>query len=229
MCCSSRMTLECCGQVLRLHRLRQAHSRHVSIPMAMCAWLLETLRAGWWADSAMSKPFASSSSDAGGPWRFPGLILPARPRQESPNYRTQSRWRSATPRSCAPLPASNRNPGRARPRGQDSHAQDRRRYCALPQFGATDARPACISNSTCALRNMPMCGSFILTRFYPALLRPRSRIYTGLDASYSLPGVKVGYYDYPALPMISRPFNGQLAARALLPHVRSFAPDLVFS
>jgi len=64
---------------------------------------------------------------------------------------------------------------------------------------------------------------------YPSLLRPRSRIYTGLDASYSLPGVKAGYYDYPAVPMISRPFNGQLAARALLPHVRAFAPDLVFS
>jgi glycosyltransferase involved in cell wall biosynthesis len=64
---------------------------------------------------------------------------------------------------------------------------------------------------------------------YPSLFRPRSRIYTGLDASYSLPGVKAGYYDYPALPMISRPFNGQLAARALLPHVRAFAPELIFS
>jgi glycosyltransferase involved in cell wall biosynthesis len=64
---------------------------------------------------------------------------------------------------------------------------------------------------------------------YPSLLRPRSRIYSGLDPSYSLPGVKAGYYDYPAIPMISRPFNGQLAARTLLPHVRSFAPDIVFS
>jgi glycosyltransferase involved in cell wall biosynthesis len=41
--------------------------------------------------------------------------------------------------------------------------------------------------------------------------------------------VKVGYYDYPALPIVSRPFNGWTAARALLPHVRSFAPDLIFS
>jgi len=64
---------------------------------------------------------------------------------------------------------------------------------------------------------------------YPSLLRPRSRIYTGLDASYSLPGVKASYYDYPAVPLISRPFNGQLAARALLPHVRAFAPHVVFS
>jgi teichuronic acid biosynthesis glycosyltransferase TuaC len=64
---------------------------------------------------------------------------------------------------------------------------------------------------------------------YPSLLKPRSRIYTGLDASFSLPGLKAGYYDYLALPVVSRPFNGHLAARVLLPHVRSFAPDLIFS
>jgi teichuronic acid biosynthesis glycosyltransferase TuaC len=64
---------------------------------------------------------------------------------------------------------------------------------------------------------------------YPALLKPRSRIYDKLDASYSPPDVNVGYYDYPALPLVSRPFNGRLAARVLLPHVRDFAPDLIFS
>ncbi|HET9099918.1 MAG TPA: glycosyltransferase [Acidobacteriaceae bacterium] len=64
---------------------------------------------------------------------------------------------------------------------------------------------------------------------YPSLLKPRSRTYSGLDASFSLPDVKVGYHDYPVLPMISRPFNGWNAARALLPYVRNFAPDLIFS
>jgi glycosyltransferase involved in cell wall biosynthesis len=64
---------------------------------------------------------------------------------------------------------------------------------------------------------------------YPAWLKPRSRIYSQLDASYSLPGVKANYYDFFALPLISRPFNGSMAARALLPAVRSFAPDLIFS
>jgi glycosyltransferase involved in cell wall biosynthesis len=54
-------------------------------------------------------------------------------------------------------------------------------------------------------------------------------MYDKLDTSYNLPDVKVGYYDYPALPMVSRPFNGLLAARVLLPHVRNFAPDLIFS
>src|SRR5208337_2698240 len=64
---------------------------------------------------------------------------------------------------------------------------------------------------------------------YPCALKPRSRTYDTLDPSYSLPDVKVGYYDYPVLPLVSRPFNGWMAARAMLPHIRSFAPDLIFS
>jgi glycosyltransferase involved in cell wall biosynthesis len=64
---------------------------------------------------------------------------------------------------------------------------------------------------------------------YPSWLRPRSRSYDLLDPSYSPPDVKVSYHDYPALPLFSRAFNGQMAARVLLPHVRKFAPDLIFS
>jgi glycosyltransferase involved in cell wall biosynthesis len=64
---------------------------------------------------------------------------------------------------------------------------------------------------------------------YPSLLKPRSRTYNRLDPLYSLPDVNVSYYDYPALPLISRPLNGWRAARVLLPDVRRFAPDLVFS
>jgi glycosyltransferase involved in cell wall biosynthesis len=64
---------------------------------------------------------------------------------------------------------------------------------------------------------------------YPSWLKPRSRIYDSFDTSYSVPDVKAGYYEYPALPLVSRPFNGWMAARVLLPRVRRFAPDLVFS
>ena len=64
---------------------------------------------------------------------------------------------------------------------------------------------------------------------YPALLKPRSRGYHKLDASYSLPDVKVSYYPYSALPLVSRPLNGWMAARVLLPHLCAFAPDLIFS
>jgi glycosyltransferase involved in cell wall biosynthesis len=64
---------------------------------------------------------------------------------------------------------------------------------------------------------------------YPSWLKPRSRIYDKLDASFCPPDVKVNYYDFPALPLISRPLNGWMAARVLLPHVRNFAPDIIFS
>jgi len=64
---------------------------------------------------------------------------------------------------------------------------------------------------------------------YPSLFKPRSRSYHKLDTSYSPPDVKVSYYDYPALPLVSRPLNGGMAASVLLPHVRGFAPDLIFS
>jgi glycosyltransferase involved in cell wall biosynthesis len=64
---------------------------------------------------------------------------------------------------------------------------------------------------------------------YPSLLTPHARSYDRLDASYSPPGVAASYYNFPALPVLSRPVNGWLAARVLLPAVRAFAPDLIFS
>lgn len=64
---------------------------------------------------------------------------------------------------------------------------------------------------------------------YPHFLKPRSRTYESLDHQYNLPGVTAKYYDYAVLPLLSRPFNGLVAGRALLPHVKRFNPDLVFS
>ncbi len=64
---------------------------------------------------------------------------------------------------------------------------------------------------------------------YPSWLKPRGHLIGALDLNFKLPDVKVGYHDYPVLPLISRPLNGWIAARSLLPHVRRFNPDLVFS
>jgi glycosyltransferase involved in cell wall biosynthesis len=52
-------------------------------------------------------------------------------------------------------------------------------------------------------------------------------MYDALDGAYCTPDVKVTYHDYLALPLLSRPFNGGIAAHTLLPDVRSFAPDLI--
>jgi len=64
---------------------------------------------------------------------------------------------------------------------------------------------------------------------YPRFLKPPSRTYDRLDRSYRTPDVNVSYYDYPAIPVLSRPTNGWMAAHALLPHIRKFAPDIIHS
>ncbi len=79
-----------------------------------------------------------------------------------------------------------------------------------------------------------LSGNFDVRVFYPrpkyaSWLKPQGRSYAPLDPSYRPPDVKVDYYDYSALPLVSRPINGWMATRALLPYVRSFAPDLIFS
>ena len=63
---------------------------------------------------------------------------------------------------------------------------------------------------------------------YPRFLQPRSRSYDKLDLAFRPSDVSVSYFNYSALPLISRPLNGWMAARTLLPQVRAFAPDLVF-
>jgi glycosyltransferase involved in cell wall biosynthesis len=64
---------------------------------------------------------------------------------------------------------------------------------------------------------------------YPSWLKPPSRTYDALDTSYSPPDVNMTYHNYPAAPLLSRPINGWLASRALLPDVRKFAPDIIHS
>lgn len=71
---------------------------------------------------------------------------------------------------------------------------------------------------------------FFPTAVVPSFLKPLSRSHGNIDEFYIPPkDVKISYLGFPALPMVSRPFNGWTAARALLPHIRSFAPDLILS
>lgn len=64
---------------------------------------------------------------------------------------------------------------------------------------------------------------------YPRWARPRSYLYRASDQVHSVPGCDVEYVRYPALPALSRPFNGRLCAGALTAPLRAFAPDLVLS
>ncbi|HEY6412557.1 MAG TPA: glycosyltransferase [Edaphobacter sp.] len=63
---------------------------------------------------------------------------------------------------------------------------------------------------------------------YPGWLAPMVGK-KGLDGNYRPGGVEVEYIPYPALPAISRPLNGWLAARQVLPQVRRFGPDVILN
>jgi teichuronic acid biosynthesis glycosyltransferase TuaC len=60
-------------------------------------------------------------------------------------------------------------------------------------------------------------------------LRPRNFSYIRADPNYSPPDVPAEYIEYPALPLVSRPLNGLVCARSVLPHLERFKPDLILS
>lgn len=64
---------------------------------------------------------------------------------------------------------------------------------------------------------------------YPRWARPRSYLFRAADPAHAVPGCDVRYLEYPALPALSRPFNGRLCARTLHAPLREFAPDVVLS
>lgn len=82
-----------------------------------------------------------------------------------------------------------------------------------------------------ALSAMATVRVFFQQAQYPRVpgLSPRSFLRGEVGAGYRLDGIDVDAYTYPALPGLSRATNGVLAARALLPRLRCFAPDIVLA
>lgn len=64
---------------------------------------------------------------------------------------------------------------------------------------------------------------------YPRWARPRSYLFRASDPAHTLPDCDVRYVEYPALPLLTRPFNGWLCARTLHAPLHEFAPDVVLS
>ena len=62
---------------------------------------------------------------------------------------------------------------------------------------------------------------------YPPLLRPRSFRYRRADLEYSPPGIRARYFEYPAIPVVSRPWNGGICAQRLLPYLEEANPDVI--
>lgn len=64
---------------------------------------------------------------------------------------------------------------------------------------------------------------------YPRWAQPRSYLFRASDDTQTVEGCDVQYVRYPALPALTRPFNGDLCARAIHAPLKAFAPDLVLS
>ena len=62
---------------------------------------------------------------------------------------------------------------------------------------------------------------------WSAFVRPR--LPTRHDLSYSPPDVAATCFSYPALPLVNRPWNGEICARRLYPFLEKLRPDLVLN
>lgn len=72
---------------------------------------------------------------------------------------------------------------------------------------------------------------FFQQQRYPRLplLQPKSYLYGLAAPDYALPGIECESFSYPALPVVSRPFNSWTSRSYLVPRLRSWRPDLVLS
>ncbi len=64
---------------------------------------------------------------------------------------------------------------------------------------------------------------------YPDWARPRSYLFRAGDEAFRVEGIDAQWLRYPALPLLTRPFNGHLCARSLHAPLREFAPDVVLA
>jgi len=64
---------------------------------------------------------------------------------------------------------------------------------------------------------------------YPRWLRPKNFPYLRSDVNYSPAEIHTQYIEYPALPLLSRPFNGLVCGRHLSQQVERFKPHLILN
>ena len=64
---------------------------------------------------------------------------------------------------------------------------------------------------------------------YPRWLTPRNFPYYRPDVSYCPPDMAAHYFEYPAVPGLSRFLNGLVCSRYLLPYLERAKPDLILN
>ena len=112
------------------------------------------------------------------------------------------------------------------------HFQRKLRVAVITDYFPTSVQPwAGHSAYQTLLELAELCDVHVFypESVYPKFLTPRSRTYHALDRTYEPPGIAVDYLPFVALPLLSRPLNGWLAARAVREHVKAFKPDVILS
>jgi glycosyltransferase involved in cell wall biosynthesis len=64
---------------------------------------------------------------------------------------------------------------------------------------------------------------------YPNIPGLKPSRYVPADPQWQPPEFQTTYVHYPVIPIVTRPFNGRVCAKILLPHVRMTRPDLILN
>jgi len=82
-----------------------------------------------------------------------------------------------------------------------------------------------------SLKNLAEVEVFCPLASYPRAkwLWPRGYRYHRPELDYQPPEVKTTYFEYPALPVVSRPLNGLVCAHMVAPYLSAMRPDVILS
>jgi glycosyltransferase involved in cell wall biosynthesis len=106
------------------------------------------------------------------------------------------------------------------------------RVAVLTQYFPTSVQPWMGHSAYQTLRKLAQkCDLHVFypDANYPSFLTPKTRVAKPIDPNWNPPDVQATYIPYPVLPVVSRPLNGFAIAHRVLPHIRSFQPDILLN
>jgi glycosyltransferase involved in cell wall biosynthesis len=106
------------------------------------------------------------------------------------------------------------------------------RITVVTSYFPTSARPYGGNSAFQTLRLLKPYASIEVVcplERYPNIPGLKPARYERADPAWQPPEFKTTYVEYPAIPIVTRPFNGRVCARMVLPYVRLSRPDLILS
>jgi glycosyltransferase involved in cell wall biosynthesis len=106
------------------------------------------------------------------------------------------------------------------------------RITVVTSYFPTSARPYGGNSAFQTLVRLKQHASIAVVspqEHYPDVPFLRPARYEPADPAWQPPEFETTYVSYPVIPIFSRPFNGAICARILLPHVRMTRPDLILN